>query len=373
MSSAASSLPSASAIFRYAEHAPNVTTITLDSEATALSVLNGGRPVVLRGLLPKSKSWLPDAALDGDESVRLDINPLHENSAPVKLPNRTQVRPAERFMTLREATALLRRSPATRGFHAYSQQIPLSGKPVLTKALPLQRALYLASKAAQLVSVNFWLGDGGLRSALHYDPHDNLLVQLRGAKTLLLLPPSVSEGFGLFAPYAERRYAFDDGVFSGTYATGDAPIENHATVDVFASDDDDDDDDEAAAAAPDAALRSALREHALIARLRAGEALFLPALWSHAVQSHVEGGSSDEHGSQRSAADPGASSERLPALNAAMNLWFLGVIGYFAPNGCCFCPNAFISILLHSYPFFICTCIRSRVSAFSKIHRHSRR
>ena len=132
MSSAASSLPSASAIFRYAEHAPNVTTITLDSEATALSVLNGGRPVVLRGLLPKSKSWLPDAALDGDESVRLDINPLHENSAPVKLPNRTQVRPAERFMTLREATALLRRSPATRGFHAYSQQIPLSGKPVLT-------------------------------------------------------------------------------------------------------------------------------------------------------------------------------------------------------------------------------------------------
>ena len=50
-----------------------------------------------------------------------------------------------------------------------------------------------------------------------------------------------------------------------------------------------------------------------------------------------------------------------------------GISGYFAPNGCCFCPNAFISILLHSYPFFTCTCIRSRVSAFSKIHRHSRR
>ena len=50
-----------------------------------------------------------------------------------------------------------------------------------------------------------------------------------------------------------------------------------------------------------------------------------------------------------------------------------GCGGLLAPNGCCFCPNAFISILLHSYPFFTCTCIRSRVSAFSKIHRHSRR
>ena len=79
-----------------------------------------------------------------------------------------------------------------RGFHAYVQQFPLSRGPRLTAALPLQRALYLASGASRLVAVNFWLGDGGLRSALHYDPHDNLLVQLRGAKTLLLFPPKLS-------------------------------------------------------------------------------------------------------------------------------------------------------------------------------------
>ena len=86
----------ASAIFRYAEHAVDVAAINLNSLEAALSVIEGGEPVVLRGLLPgDSEKWLPDAALDGDERVRLDINPLHETSAPVKLPNRTQIRPAK--------------------------------------------------------------------------------------------------------------------------------------------------------------------------------------------------------------------------------------------------------------------------------------
>ena len=191
---------------------------------------------MFRGLLPGGKQWLPETALDGDEHVRLDISPLHETSAPVKLSNRTHIWPAELSMPLREAATLLRRSPTARGFHAYVQQFPLSRGPALTASLPLQRALYLASRQSHLVAVNFWLGDGGLRSALHYDKHDVLLVQLRGSKTVLLFPPNVSEGVGLYAPYAERRYTFDtgEGRFAGHRASGGAPVENHATVDVFA-------------------------------------------------------------------------------------------------------------------------------------------
>ena len=58
------------------------------------------------------------------------------------------------------------------------QQYPLSRGPALTSTLPLHRALYLARRVSHLVAINFWLGDGSLRSALHYDLHDNLLLQV---------------------------------------------------------------------------------------------------------------------------------------------------------------------------------------------------
>lgn len=315
--------------FRYAEHAADVAAVTLTSAAAALALFDGGQPAVLRGLLPAdSKSWLPAAALDGDEQVRLDINPLHEASAPVKLRNRTHIRPAESSVPLRHAAALLRQAPAARGYHAYVTQFPLSRGPALTAALPLSRALYLAN---HLVSVNFWLADGGLRTGLHYDPHDNLLVQLRGEKSILLFPPNVSEGFGLYLPYTERRYIFDaaTGRISGHRAAGGAPIENHATVDVFAPSSssseaagaegggggDEAEAEKGAGAEVEAeALRAALRAHAHVARLHAGEALYLPALWSHAVLSH-KGAVVVRAGGERVAAPS-------EALNAAVNLWF---------------------------------------------------
>ena len=44
--------------------------------------------------------------------------------------------------------------------------------------LPIKRALKLAGPRLQ--SVNLWIGDGGMRSNLHWDGHDNILLQLTG-------------------------------------------------------------------------------------------------------------------------------------------------------------------------------------------------
>jgi hypothetical protein len=64
------------------------------------------------------------------------------------------------------------------------QQTPLSALPNLRQA---EEQLGLRLPATRL---NLWLGLGGHTSCLHYDPMDGTLVQLHGAKKILLFPPS---------------------------------------------------------------------------------------------------------------------------------------------------------------------------------------
>ncbi|WAL61841.1 cupin-like domain-containing protein [Thermocoleostomius sinensis] len=64
------------------------------------------------------------------------------------------------------------------------QQTPLSQLPNLTQA---ENQLGLRLPATAL---NLWVGLGGHTSCLHYDPMDGTLVQLHGAKKILLFPPS---------------------------------------------------------------------------------------------------------------------------------------------------------------------------------------
>jgi hypothetical protein len=86
--------------------------------------------------------------------------------------------------------------------------MPLAQAPRTLAALSVDRAMALASHEARLQTANLWLGDGGLRSSLHYDGHDNLLLQLAGEKVLLLVPPTLSEGHGLYEEHAEHEYIF---------------------------------------------------------------------------------------------------------------------------------------------------------------------
>ena len=297
--------------------------MSVTSRESALAVLDGGMPLVLDGLLPPSVELLPAALLQLDEKVRMDLTPLTADAAPTKLTNRTLIRPAEVAMPLNRAVALLQLNASERRFHAYVRHMPLAQAPRTLAALSVDRAMALASHEARLQTANLWLGDGGLRSSLHYDGHDNLLLQLAGEKVLLLVPPTLSEGHGLYDEHAEHEYIFEpdhtvergsqtaaaresnspalQGRFVGIRPRGAAPVENHAALPVFASPTDDSVDASNTSAAT-SALRASVRDQAQLCTILPGQTLFLPALWSHAVASKADGAS---------------------GLNAAVNLWYV--------------------------------------------------
>ena len=307
--------------------APSCASMSVTSRESALAVLDGGVPLVLDGLLPPSAELLPAALLQLDEKVRMDLTPLTADAAPTKLTNRTLIRPAEVAMPLSRAVALLQLNASERRFHAYVRHMPLAQAPRTLAALSVDRAMALASHGARLQTANLWLGDGGLRSSLHYDGHDNLLLQLAGEKVLLLVPPTLSEGHGLYEEHAEHEYIFvpDDtaergsqtetahesnppasgrllqGRFVGIRPRGAAPVENHAALPVFARPTDDSVDASNASAATSLLLAS-MREQAVLCTILPGQTLFVPALWSHAVASKAE---------------------RASGLNAAVNLWYV--------------------------------------------------
>jgi hypothetical protein len=110
--------------------------------------------------------------------------------------------------------------------------------------------------AATYSAMNLWWGDSRSVTTMHSDPFENVYVVVRGAKTFTLLPPSDE--------YALRKRAYP----SATYdASGVARLDDPAcevewcTVDPADS-----------GCTP------------LVVTVRAGEALYLPALWLHKVE-----------------------------------------------------------------------------------------
>jgi hypothetical protein len=230
-------------------------------------------PHVLTGLL--KAPWSPAAALLAGQpgrTLRVDLMPLDCAEAPLKLPNGTLVAPASVAYPIEEVLPLLRQTADERGFHAYVRHLSLESFPNVSAQLPMARALRLAGP--RLVSANLWMGDGGMRSNLHWDGHDNILLQLVGTKTLVILPPEATPELS-YVPFAEHRYSFDGKAFNG-YATTGRVVENHALFDAF---------DTGNHELP-AAIQAT---RACVVTLRPGEALFLPALWSHAVVSTPAG------------------------------------------------------------------------------------
>lgn len=55
-------------------------------------------------------------------------------------------------------------------------------------------------------ALNLWAGPGGHTSCLHYDPMDGLLMQLHGAKKVLLFPPSQTYNLYPIPVYKPLRY-----------------------------------------------------------------------------------------------------------------------------------------------------------------------
>ena len=121
-----------------------------------------------------------------------------------------------------------------------------------------------------------------MKSALHWDGHDNVLLQLQGCKTVLILPPEAVAFLG-FQTFRYHAWTLDDAEAAAVGAGRDvrpafakhahakADVENHARLDVFS--------EPGGAGLPREALG-----RARVVALRPGDALYLPALWSHAVR-----------------------------------------------------------------------------------------
>ncbi len=130
--------------------------------------LRSAAPAILRGFPPPA-----DVNFSASGSLRVDVSPAEHANIPLKLPNASLVRPAERQLPLEALIALLR--DPQRPFNAYSRYLALTALPDAVRAqLPLDRLFALAGK--RVTAANVWLGDGGMRSDVHYDGPDNLML-----------------------------------------------------------------------------------------------------------------------------------------------------------------------------------------------------
>ena len=116
-----------------------------------------------------------------------------------------------------------------------------------------------------------------MKNGLHFDNYDNLLFQLAGSKRALLFPPEdaahlyySSEGTNI------RRHTFSLADGFGNETVHEAVRKNVAMINVF--------DDDVATSHPTIAKASPT-----VCQLHAGDALFLPKGWHHAVISAAEG------------------------------------------------------------------------------------
>ena len=129
----------------------------------------------------------------------------------------------------------------------YLAQIPVEGRPA-AEAEAIAARLGLAAMSA----ANLWVGPGGHVEPLHYDPMDGVLMQLRGAKQVRLLPP------------AETRNLYPFPLLGGALR----PWFSQAYLD--------------APAADQPRLADALRATVTV-ELGQGDALYIPAGWWHEV------------------------------------------------------------------------------------------
>ena len=232
--------------------------------------------------------------------------PVFAVAAPLIQRNGTVLQPAQRQMSLTEALTLLRRPG--RSSNAYIRSVPVEQFTAIRGQVPLPRGLVeRLLSLARLQAVNLWLGDGSMRSGLHFDAHDNLLLQLRGSKRVLLLPPDAHREAG-YTLRPVRRFVYRNGQFVGSIPEGE-PVENHSPLRIFEGQ------------APHVEAPPHLADRVTICTLERGQALFIPALWSHAVESLPE---TRVEARALAARRDGSLPRTSPSpLNAAVNLWFL--------------------------------------------------
>lgn len=142
-------------------------------------------PLLLRSLVERPLDAAFAALAHANEThVRLDLTPAIAPSSPLRLANGSLVRPAQiAHLSLARVIALMREGE--RDYHAYVRYLSSDEAPHLADALrlrPLGSLLDANGLKQHIRAFNVWLGDGSMRSGLHYDGFDNVLLQVRWAR-----------------------------------------------------------------------------------------------------------------------------------------------------------------------------------------------
>ena len=245
--------------------------VSVGPPGSSFAHLLGDTPIKLDGLVtPDWSAEKISTILNQEEMVQMQMS-WHAAADARPGSNGSIISPAARWLSLRDGLRLLRLGSASRGYTAYLRQSDLGQQPGLQTLAPVARALQHAG--SRLHKAGMWLGDASMISTLHHDEYHNILLLLAGAKRVLLLPPAVAPQLDLRV-YDEERWQYDEarGTLSDAPAKTLRRIDNFYHLDVF----------------NEAAVHEELAPRALLCELRAGEALYIPHPWAHAVLSQNE-------------------------------------------------------------------------------------
>eukprot|EP00927_Polykrikos_kofoidii_P043573 TRINITY_DN37645_c0_g1_i1.p1 TRINITY_DN37645_c0_g1~~TRINITY_DN37645_c0_g1_i1.p1 ORF type:complete len:886 (+),score=167.41 TRINITY_DN37645_c0_g1_i1:153-2660(+) len=180
----------------------------------------------------------------------------------------TLLRPAQWSWRLRDLVDWMRRSHQP----AYMNQVMLAdlGEHALRQ---LEMPRFVKDANFTLLSPSIWLNTGGVTTGIHTDALDNFLVQLDGAKEVVLLRPSERKNLAYIE--ASDNTVHTDICVGGSFRTGAVRFMNrssdtHSMVNL---------------ASPAAVKHFPNYENAQSVRCRieTGDVLFIPAFWHHAV------------------------------------------------------------------------------------------
>lgn len=164
-----------------------------------LRFLSGGAPVILTGVLHDVQDWtLPLLR----EHLAGEIFPArHYGVERFTLP-KTQWKTYCDFKSLPfEDYVEMLADGRARHEKIYMAQVEIGAT---RAAIPVRGAVERLHRHTGLernpqMDLNLWLGAGGHTEPLHFDSHDGTLMQLHGAKRVLLFPPSQTENLYPFA------------------------------------------------------------------------------------------------------------------------------------------------------------------------------
>lgn len=224
-------------------------------------------------------------------------------------PHKVVVRAAHEDMSLLSFLSMLTQTepdPPCQRFHAYVEYLPLDAY------LPGFLNSLLSNSTLSLLSVfnkgkpYLWLGDGQAIGKLHFDPFDNILIMLEGAKTFTLIDPNENTRMGeghmreaqleVESSKTNKHCQIRKHQLSESTSMVHSPVELH-----------------------DLKYAHIPRVHCSVGE---GEAIFVPSFWWHEVSSIPGTRKHSFHNASTS-------------INAAVNYWFPPVFNKKFPCATC--------------------------------------